>query len=178
MNSVGADKPIQLWHLTWKKDVMEKTTKFFAKTCPPPIERVLGKHFLTSFKTNGEEHKRRRTLIRSEHVFFWSWYTLPPQVTPGCTLWVAFPPMSIPLHPWAPEGEVDLLVKFLRQQWAKNWGHCGLCVTQQECPEPLKVQEASACIQCPCYIRTLYLIHKQFILPLLSLGESWIVTCD
>lgn len=88
------------------------------------------------------------------------------------------PPRSIPLNPWAPEGEVDLLVSLLRGQWANSWGPCGLCVTQQECLEPLKVQEASACIQCPCCFRALYLIHKQFILPLLSLGESWVVTCD
>lgn len=53
---------------TWKKGVTEKTTKVFEKTCPPPTERVLGKHFLTSFKTNGEDHKRRRLIIL--RVFF------------------------------------------------------------------------------------------------------------
>lgn len=88
------------------------------------------------------------------------------------------PLRCIPLNPWAPEGEIDLLVNLLRWQWAQNWGHCGLCVTQQQCPEPLKVQEASACPQCSCYISTLYLIYKQFIMPLLSLGASWIVSCD
>lgn len=81
MNNVGANKPIWLWQQIWKKDVMEKTTKFFEKTCPPPIERVLCKHFLSSFKANGEDHKRRRRLLSFEGVFLWSCYTFPPQVT-------------------------------------------------------------------------------------------------
>lgn len=175
MNSVGADKPIQLWYLTWKNDVMEKTTKFFGKTCPPPRERVLGKHFLTSFKTNGEERKRRRRLISSERVFSDAVTLFHLKWLLAAHLGLLSPLRCIPLNP---EGEVDLLVSLLRWQWAQNWGHCGLCMTQQECPEPLKVQEASACLQCSCYISTLYLIHKQFILPLLSLGASWIVSCD
>lgn len=177
MNSVGADKPMRLWHLTWKKGVMEKTTKFFEKTCTPPVERVLGKHFLTSFNTNGEDHKRRRLIILrvfySDHVtlFLLKWLL-------AAHLGLLSPPRSILLNSWAPERAVDLLVNLVRWQWARHWAHCGLCVTQQECPELLRVQEASAWIECPCYIRALYLIHKQFILPLLSLGESWIVTCD
>lgn len=160
--------------MSWKR-----LQNFFGKTCPPPIERVLGKHFLTSFKTNGEEHKRRRRLISSQHVFFSDHVTLfLLKWLLSAHLGLLSPPRSIPLNPWAPEGEIDLLVSFLRGQWANNWGHCALCVTQQQCLGPLKVQEAPACIQCPCYIRALYLIHKQFILPLLSLGESCTVTCD
>lgn len=115
---------------------MEKTAKFFGKTCPPPIRKVLGKHFLTSFKTNGEEHKRRRRLISSEHVFFFlimldfssssdSWlHTLGCFPHPGPSHWI----------PGLLKGKQICFVNLLRQQWAKSWGHCGLCVTQQECP--------------------------------------------
>lgn len=98
----------------------------------------------------------------SEGVLFWSCYTFPPQVTLGCTPWVAFPTQVHPAEFLGSWKAVDLLVSLVRWQWARHWAHCGLCVTQQECPEPLRVQEASAWIECPCYIRALYLIHKQF----------------
>lgn len=177
MNSVGADKPMRLWHLTWKKGVMEKTTKFFEKTCTPPVEKSFGEAFSDLFQDKWWRPQTEE-IDNSEGVFFWSCYTFPPQVTLGCTPWVAFPTQVHPAEFLGSWKAVDCLVNLVRWQWARHWAHCSLCVTQQECPEPLRVQEASAWIECPCYIRALYLIHKQFILPLLSLGESWIVTCD
>lgn len=90
MNSVGADKPMRLWHLTWKKGVMEKTTKFFEKTCTPPVEKSFGEAFSDLFQDKWWRPQTEE-IDNSEGVFFWSCYTFPPQVTLGCTPWVAFP---------------------------------------------------------------------------------------
>lgn len=114
----------------------------------------------------------------SEGGFFWSCYTFPPQVTLGCTPWVAFPTQ---VHP------AEFLGSWKGSRFACQ--PCQMAVSQALGPlwfvcDTAGVSRATqssggfCTVECPCYIRALYLIHKQFILPLLSLGESWIVTCD
>lgn len=93
----------------------------------------MGKHFLTSFKINGEEHKRRR-LLSSEHVFFLIMLYFSSSETLGCTPWVAFPTQVHPKESLGSWRGGRFVCHPSLTAVTKSWGHCGLCVTRQESP--------------------------------------------
>lgn len=73
MNSLGADKSKWLWHLDVEKRCHGKDYKAYLKRHAHNfIYSISGKHFLSSFKTNGEDLEKRRRMVSSEDGFLCS----------------------------------------------------------------------------------------------------------
>lgn len=87
MNRLGADKSKWLWHLDVEKRCHGKDYEVICKDIPTTfIYSISCEHFLSSFKTNGENLEKRRRITSWEGVFLCSCSTFPPGVTLGLGL--------------------------------------------------------------------------------------------
>lgn len=72
MKSLGADKSEWLWHLDMEKRCNGKDYKAYLRRDAHTtiIYNISGKHFMSSFKTNGEDLKKKGRRILSSEVGF------------------------------------------------------------------------------------------------------------